>query len=184
MNIHELQIALVEWLSQPSAVKDFMHTTWAWPVIESLHFLGLCLLIGGVGTFDLRLLGVAKRVPIAQVHRLIPWGIAGFVLNIATGTLFVMTEPDQYIYNSSFHTKLLFMTIAGVNASLFYVTSWRRVFRSDASLTAPAAARVIAAVSLCAWLVVISAGRLITFFRPGPCSLTEVGLLLTCQPGK
>src|SRR5512134_1857411 len=123
--LHHFQIWLVTALSSRTAVDDFMTTAWAWPTIESLHFLGLCMLIGGVGTFDLRLLGVGRRIPIAAVHRLIPWGIAGFAINIMTGVLFVMTEPDQYIYNPSFHLKLLFMTIAGVNASLFYVTSWR-----------------------------------------------------------
>ena len=75
--IHEFQIWLVTTLAGDSPVDAFMTTPWGWPTMESLHFLGLCLLIGGVGTFDLRLLGVAKRVPIAAVHHLIPWGIAG-----------------------------------------------------------------------------------------------------------
>jgi len=182
MMLHEWQIRIVTVLSQPSAIKDFMHTAWAWPTIESLHFLGLCLLIGCIGTFDLRLLGVARRVPIADVHRLIPFGILGFALNIATGSLFVMTEPDQYIYNPSFHLKLLFMTIAGLNAGLFYVTSWRRVFTSAATLDAPRRAKLIAAISLCAWLGVIVCGRLITFFRPSSCDETQTTLLLTCDP--
>lgn len=181
MTLHQLQISLVTLLSQPSLVKDFMRTAWAWPTMESLHFLGLCLLIGCIGTFDLRLLGVAKRVPIAAVHRLVPFGILGFAINIATGVLFVMTEPDQYIYNSSFHFKLLFMTIAGINAGMFYVTSWRQVFTAAATLDAPRRAKIIAAISLSAWLGVIICGRLITFYRPGPCFVAP-GILLTCQP--
>ena len=79
-----------------------------------------------------RLLGVARQVPIAAVHRFIPWGLLGFAINIVTGTLFILTEPDQYIYNPSFHLKLLFMTIAGANAGMFYLTSYRRAFGSTA----------------------------------------------------
>ena len=41
--------------SQPTA--PFMHSLWGWPICESLHFLGLCLLIGAIGLFDLRLMG-------------------------------------------------------------------------------------------------------------------------------
>lgn len=182
MMLHDLQIWMVTTLSQPSAIKDFMSTAWAWPTIESLHFLGLCLLIGCIGTFDLRLLGVAKRVPIAAMHRLIPFGILGFAINIATGSLFVMTEPDQYIYNPSFHLKLMFLAIAGTNAAMFYLSSFRRVFGPGASLDAPRRAKLIAAISLCAWLAVIVCGRLITFFRPGPCFETNTSLLLTCDP--
>jgi hypothetical protein len=179
--MHDFQIWIVRSLSGPSIVKDFMTTAWAWPTIESLHFLGLCLLIGCIGSFDLRLLGVAKRVPIAAMHRLIPFGILGFVINIATGSLFVMTDSDQYIYNPSFHLKLVFMTIAGVNAGLFYLTSWRQVFTSAATLEAPRRAKIIAAISLTAWVGVIICGRLITFFRPGPC-FDDPGILLDCQP--
>jgi hypothetical protein len=142
------------------------------------------MLIGCIGTFDLRLLGLAKRVPIAAMHRLIPFGILGFVINVSSGLLFVLTEPDQYIYNPSFHIKLLFLGIAGVNAGMFYLSSYRQVFTAQASLDAPVRAKVIAAISLGAWITVIVAGRLITFYRPAPCSPQDVTWVLQCSPGK
>jgi hypothetical protein len=180
--VHAIQIWLVKTIHAHSPVAELMHTAWAWPIAESFHFLGLCLLVGCVGTFDLRLLGLGRRVPIAAVHRLIPWGLLGFAINIASGSMFVLTEPDQYIYNPSFHLKLLFMTIGGLNAATFYLTSYRRVFTADASLDAPTHAKVIAAISLCAWMAVIVGGRLITFFRPGECIGEQTALLLTCVP--
>ena len=182
--LRHLQIWLVNSIIAHSPVADMMRTAWAWPIAESVHFLGLCLLIGCIGTFDLRLLGVAKRVPIAAMHRLIPFGILGFVINVSSGLLFVLTEPDQYIYNSSFHIKLLFLAIAGVNAGMFYLSSYRQVFTAQASLNAPLRAKVIAAISLSAWLTVIVAGRLITFYRPAPCSPEDVTWVLQCSPGK
>jgi hypothetical protein len=179
--LHSLQIWLVAAIEQHSPVATLMRGPWAWPLAESVHFLGLCLLVGAIGSFDLRLLGVARRVPIAAVHRLIPWGLLGFALNIGSGLLFVLTEPEQYIYNPSFHLKLLFVAIAGVNAGLFYLTSFRQVFGASPSLDAPRRARLIALVSLCAWITVIVCGRMITFYRPGPC-VGERGVLLTCDP--
>ena len=80
-----------------------MHSKWGWPAAESVHFLGLSLLIGCIGLFDLRLLGLGKRIPIAALHRLIPWGLAGYGINVVSGLAFLMTEPDQYIYNPEFH---------------------------------------------------------------------------------
>jgi hypothetical protein len=94
----------------------------------------------------------------------------------------VLTEPDQYIYNPAFHLKLTFITIAGLNAGMFYVTSYRRAFGPAATLDAPARARVIAAISLTAWVVVIVCGRMITFYRPGPCRGEQTSVLLACQP--
>ena len=180
--LHDLQVWLVTNIIAHSPVAHMMRTAWGWPIAESIHFLGLCLLIGCIGTFDLRLLGVAKRVPIAAMHRLIPWGILGFVINASSGLMFLLTEPDQYIYNPSFHLKLLFLTIGGLNAATFYLTSYRRVFNANASLDAPTHAKVIAAISLCAWMAVIVGGRLLTFFRPGECIGEQAALLLTCVP--
>ena len=179
--LHAWQIWLVAAIERHSPVATLMRTHWAWPIAESVHFLGLCLLVGAIGSFDLRLLGVARRVPIAAMHRLIPWGILGFALNVTTGLLFVLTEPDQYIYNPSFHLKVVFLAVAGINASLFYVTSYRQVFGTSPSLDAPRRAKMIALVSLTAWMTVIVCGRMLTFYRPGDC-VGEPGLLLTCQP--
>jgi hypothetical protein len=178
----DLQVWLVTAIGHDSFISGFMRSTWGWPVTESLHFIGLCLLVGSIGTFDLRLLGVAKRVPIASVHHFIPYGLAGFAVNIATGAMFVLTEPDQYVYNPSFHLKLLFLTIAGLNAGVFYLTCYREAFGAAAGLEAPRRARVIAAISLGAWIAVIICGRMITFYRPSTCQATQVTLLLTCDP--
>jgi len=180
--MHDFQVWLVKAIYRHSPVRDLMHTAWAWPIAESLHFIGLCLLIGAIGSFDLRLLGVGKRIPIAAMHRFIPWGLLGFAINISTGAMFLLTEPEQYIFNPSFHLKVTFLMTAGLNASMFYLTSYRRVFVAPASLEAPTRAKVIAAISLSAWLVVIVAGRLLTFFRPAQCAGEQTAILLTCVP--
>jgi hypothetical protein len=158
-----------------------MQMTWSWPIAESVHFIGLCLLVGAVGVFDLRLLGIGRRIPARAMHRLIPWGLAGFALSVSTGILFVVTYPDQYIYNPSFHVKMVLLLIAGANASLFYLTAFRRL-DAPAAGDVPRTARVIAAISLSAWLVVIVCGRMITFYRPSPCARPPEGVLLTCVP--
>ncbi len=132
--MHTLQVWLVSAIGGDSTLAEFMRTAWAWPIVESLHFIGLCMLVGAIGAFDLRLLGVARRVPIEAVHRLVPWGILGFVLNVTTGTMFVLTEPDQYIYNPAFHLKLTFILVAGINANLVYLTSFRQSFGPSARL--------------------------------------------------
>jgi hypothetical protein len=116
------------------------------------------------------------------VHRLIPFGILGFVINATSGLMFLLTEPEQYIYNPSFHFKVLFLMIGGLNAGTFYLTSYRQLFGPEASLDAPFRAKVIATVSLCSWMCVIVGGRLLTFFRPGICDGVQNALLLTCAP--
>jgi hypothetical protein len=61
-------------------------------------------------------------------------------------------------------------------------TSYRKVFGANPSLDAPLRAKVIAAISLTAWVTVIICGRLITFYRPAPSDGQQNTVLLRCAP--
>jgi hypothetical protein len=139
---------------------------WVWPTLESLHFIGMTLLIGTIGTFDLRVLGLAKSIPPSALHRLVPFGVAGYLLNLTTGILFFIGNPDQYTYNSAFHFKLAFMALAGANMVLFYRLAYGDLRELPAGADAPTRAKLFTLVSLAAWVSVIVCGRLLTFFRP------------------
>ncbi len=149
-----------------AGIHALMTTRWGWPITECLHFVGLCLLFGTVGFFDMRMLGVARGIELRALHRLIPFGIAGFVISATTGGLFVMTTPDQYLHNPAFLTKLSLMLVAGVNMVLFYAICARTVWLTRPDELPPMPARVFGAVSLLCWLGVITCGRVITAFRP------------------
>ena len=152
--------------SQSTGIYQFMNSPWGWPIAESIHFLGLSLLIGTVGVFDLRMLGMAPGLSYADLHKLIPFGVAGYLLNVTTGTMFLTTAPDQYLFNPAFQTKMLFMLIAGINMLFFYTTTSKQVKGTAAMSGLPMRARTMAAISLACWCGVIIGGRLITYFRP------------------
>lgn len=141
-------------------------SVWLWPILESVHFLGMSLLVGAIGVFDLRLLGFARGIPAAALHRLIPIGIAGFGLNALTGLVFIAGYPEQYLFNAAFRVKVAFIALAGVNVLFFYTRVFHRLAALAPDEPAPAAARVVGGVSLALWIGVMTAGRLLTFFRP------------------
>ncbi|MBT3529432.1 MAG: hypothetical protein HOF74_07290 [Gammaproteobacteria bacterium] len=152
--------------SQSTGIFTFMNSQWGWPVVESFHFLGLSMLIGTVGVFDLRLLGVGKEIEMASLHKLVPFGVAGFFLNVITGTMFLSSAPDQYIYNPAIQSKLFFLLLAGINMLVFYNTVAAEAKSTPMASNAPTRARIIGGVSLLCWCAVIVCGRLITYYRP------------------
>ena len=96
-------IAFSKWLETTNvswAVRGGM--PWIWPAAETLHFIGLCMLVGAIGVMDLRLMGWLKGIPIGPLERLVPWAVAGFVINVITGVLFYIGAPGQYYGNSMF----------------------------------------------------------------------------------
>ena len=157
--------AITQW-SYDIGLFGFMNSQWGWPVIESLHFLGLSLLLGTVGLFDLRMLGFAKSFSLRALHAFIPFGVAGFVLNLVTGSMFVLSAPAQYLHNPAFQLKFTCLMIAGLNMVVFYRVSAASVLQVGPTQRVPMAARAFAVVSLAAWIGVITFGRLLTFFRP------------------
>lgn len=125
-----------------------MTTQWGWPGRSrsaSTSSVCACCWAPRIGFFDLRMLGVARAVPLRSLHRLIPFGIAGFAICAITGTLFVMTTPDQYLHNPAFLTKLLLMLVAGLNMLLFYLVAARSVWLAAADGVPPLPARLFRA---------------------------------------
>jgi hypothetical protein len=145
-----------------------MSASWVLPVCESLHFIGMSMLVGIVGIFDLRLLGVAKRLPIAPLQRLMPWALLGFSISLGTGIVFVAANPRQYVgppLSLSFVAKMLFIGLACLNVIFFYASGLKRVVDGvGPGGDAPVAARVSAVVSLFLWVGVMYWGRILQFF--------------------
>ena len=158
-------VGIVNWAID-SGVFDLMYSRWGWPIAEIVHFTGLCLLIGAVGMFDLRMMGLVRGLSLPALHKLVPFGVLGFCLSAGSGFMFVVSAPDQYIYNPAWQVKMALLALAGLNMALFYLTTSRRLKALGPDDMPPLAARVFASVSLLAWIGVISAGRVITAFRP------------------
>jgi hypothetical protein len=138
---------------------------WWWAFMMDLHFVGLVLLIGTVGILDLRVLGFAKQIPIDPLHRLLPFAMAGFALNLITGVL-AFTGMDQYYsYDWAFWLKMLAIMLLGLNVAAFYLTgAFESVDRLGPGEDAPPLAKFIAATSLFLWFAVITLGRYIQSF--------------------
>lgn len=142
-------------------------SSWVLPVCESLHFIGMAMLVGIVGVFDLRLLGMAKRLPVAPLQRLMPFAVLGFVLSLGSGLVFITANPRQYLapLSLSFVAKMLFILLACLNVLFFYATGLKRAVDGvDAGQDAPLGAKVSAGVSLFLWVAVMYWGRVLQFF--------------------
>lgn len=169
------QVHVEAWLRSFHGLSDFMQVRWVWPATESAHFIGLTLLFGSIAAWDLRLVGLLKEVPAAAFHKLVPYAAIGFAINMTSGFLFLVTFPEQYVYNPAFQLKMLCVLLAGLNVGVFYLTTFRRLAVLEAGRQPPLVGRLCGAVSLGLWATVIVCGRMITFFRPAErCSAAEV----------
>ena len=138
---------------------------YAFPLLESVHVIGLAIVFGTIAVIDFRLLGLASaHRPFHRVASdVLPWTLAAFVVTALTGVLMFMTNAVVYFNNGYFRAKVLLLVLAGLNALAFELTARRTLAQWDHSPAAPSQGRLVAALSLVVWVGVIFAGRMIGF---------------------
>jgi hypothetical protein len=154
---------IVVWLKSTALSQLMTGNPWLWPICETLHFVGLALLIGAAGLFDLRLMGFLKSMPVTAAMAMRPWAAAGIVINVITGSLFFVGAPEQYIDNPAWWAKVLFLAVAMINIAFFETTQGRRMLLLTAGEDTPVSFKVAGAVSLGSWLAVLFFGRMLPF---------------------
>ena len=155
--------ALVVWLKATSLSEAMRTSPFIWPICETLHFIGLALLVGGAGLIDLRLMGFLKSVPVSAVMQVRKWAVLGIAINVVTGILFFVGAPDQYIENPAWYGKLLFLLVAIINVVIFETTQGERMLRLPPGEKTPASFKLAGAVSMGSWLLVLYFGRMLPF---------------------
>ena len=132
---------------------------WVFPIVETLHIIGLTVLLGTVIVVDLRLLGFGmRRQSAAQLAREVaPWSWVALVGMLGTGAMLFMSEAVRLYSSSPFFYKMGFLFLAIVLHCTLHrkaildaeESAWRR--------------RLAASLSLACWLGVAFAGRVIAF---------------------
>ena len=138
---------------------------YAFPLIESVHVIGLTLVFGTVLIMDLRMLGLASvRRPFTRVSAdLKGWTWIAFAISAATGLLMFSTNATVYFGNTQFRLKMLTIALSGLNMLVFEWTTGRRVPLWDSDESAPFAGKVAGALSIVLWITVIFLGRWVGF---------------------
>ena len=124
-------LTFFEWLTN-SPWANFMNgPEWAFPIVESLHFIGLALSIGTIAIIDFRLLGIGMGRQSASelAADLAPWTRAGIGVMFVTGLLMFSADAVNYHTNAAFQFKMTCLLLA----LLFHFTIHRRVAMSQGS---------------------------------------------------
>jgi len=135
----------------------------AFPGILTLHAIGMGFAVGISAALDLRILGVAAKVPLAEMRRFLPILWAGFWLNAASGILLLIGYPTKALTNPVFYLKLTLIAVAMV----LLVRISRSTFTTGTHTTPgnelSPRLRKLAIASLVCWAGAITAGRLLAY---------------------
>jgi hypothetical protein len=142
---------LLNFLENTALAIAIRQSLWLYPALEIIHILGIVMLVGGAFFFDLRLLGLAKNLPLPSLSSyLLPLSRKGLLMVIPSGILLFLTNAETLGVDPTFWLKMLLLVIAGLNAMLFH-----RLRLLPIKLTA--------LVSIFAWIAIIACGRLLAY---------------------
>jgi hypothetical protein len=133
----------------------------AFPTILSFHTLGMGFLAGTSAGMDLRLLGIANRVPLAELVKFywVMW--LALAVNFTSGTLLLIGYPYKALTNPVFYVKLTLIAVA-----VYLIVRIRKDVLLQPDPTAPdvyGRGRLFGMISLGCWAGVILAGRLLAY---------------------
>jgi hypothetical protein len=134
-------------------------TGWLYPLANLVHVLGAALLVGSIATFDVQVL--RRALDVRAVYRAaISVAVTGFLLQVVSGTVLFSADASAVVRNPAFLFKMAMLVVGLTNVAAFH-WCFGRALKAGTPLRLPA--RVLAAVSLASWVLVLLAGRTIAY---------------------
>lgn len=135
-------------------------TIWAFPTVLTVHTFGMMLLVGAAWVMDLRLLGIARTIPIGPLRPLFRIMWLAFWINLATGVLLFVADPERKATSLLFGLKMLLIV---VNLPLMLRLERAVYGNGPDPVSVERPARQLAVASAMLWAGTIFAGRLLGY---------------------
>ncbi len=155
---------LFEWLEASRVALWVSESFWGYPLMISMHAIGLAILAGTLIMVNLRLLGAFSGLPTQSLSGLINMAWVGLAINLISGVSLFSSQATVFIENTPFLIKipaiLAAVTLAGV---IQHKLRLHAVYRKQGEPIA-SSIRAMAALSILLWLMAIVSGRLTAYF--------------------
>jgi hypothetical protein len=152
----------LEALPTSAAIRESLY---GYPLLLTGHVVSMCIFAGLIAMMDMRLLGIGfKRTPFSELQkRLFPWQMVGLVLSSITRLALFYGQPMRYYGKVFFWVKMGLMIVAGVNALIFHLNTYRSIGVWDRQREPPFGAKLAGAFGLVLWAGVVVFGRLTAY---------------------
>jgi len=155
-----------EWLSTTTpSVFIQTHNAWMIPAIQSMHIVGIAVVLGSVFMIYLRILGWAGMDQTLRqtTSRFGPWLTGSLYLLLATGILLVIAEPVRELVTFSFWLKMLLVAISAAIVTVFQISLRKHEQRWEETLVKRRSIQGLAILTFLIWAGIIVLGRLIAY---------------------
>lgn len=153
----------LSWLESTAYSDWIVSGLTGWPLMLSMHAVGLAIIVGVAFTLNLRLLGLFKPIPISALHGLFSVGWIGIAINVFSGLSLFMAQATFYVTSPVFLVKITFIVLGIANLHYTQKVLKREAADWDTAGAVPQLGMILAGCSLLFWTISVVAGRLIAY---------------------
>jgi len=156
-------MAFLQWMEDTSFSDWILTSSEGWPLMLTIHAIGLAIVVGVVFSMNLRLLGFYGTIPYSSLNDILRIAWIGIVMNVITGFSIFMTQAVSYVTSVPFLTKMVFIIFGIANLVYTQKVLKREAAAWQAAGAVPRIGYVLAGTSLFFWIVAVITGRLIAY---------------------
>jgi hypothetical protein len=156
-------VNLLAWIEATGLAEWIRVSALGYPLMITLHSLGLAIMVGLSVVLSLRVLGFFREIPYTSLDRLLKVAWIGFIVNTISGSALFAAQATSYVHNTQFLIKITLVFVGAITVAWL-----QAIVKSDASSWSPTApapglARFVATASIVAWAGATVTGRLIAY---------------------
>ena len=156
-------MGFLEWLQGTWVATTVAESLWGYPTFETMHTIGMALLIGSLGLINLRVLGFKPELRIFDTRALLPLAWIGFTLNAISGSALFVSDAVMFFNSYTFRLKICLIILGGINAALLSRKIFDERAQGGAAVVPTTGMKWIAGTSLVFWFGSIICGRLVAY---------------------
>ncbi len=145
------------WLEDSFIGTTVSSTLWGYPIVLSLHAIGMATMVGVALMLTIRVLGFATYIPVTTMAPYWRIALGGFVLNLLSGTALFFGGASMLFFNWAFRIKIILVVIG-------LLLTWQlvKICIARADEVQPRH-RKLAGLAMSIWITAIISGRLIGY---------------------
>ena len=156
-------MGFLSWLEGTAYSEWIVAGLLGWPLMLSMHAIGLAAVVGIMFAINLRMLGFFKPIPYTGLGALLAFAWVGITVNAFSGLSLFMAQATFYVTSAPFLVKITFVILGIANLHMT-----QRVLRqeADAWQASGAVSQIgtgLAVSSIVFWTLAVVCGRLIAY---------------------
>lgn len=156
-------MGFITWIEETSLAELIRVSIYGYPIMITLHSLGLAIMVGMSSVLSLRVLGLFKAIPYPALQKLLKVAWVGFIINFISGTALFSSQATYFIVHWVFLLKMAMVILGAIFVGIMQSMINTALASGNAEAASGAGLKLMAWLVLAAWTIGMVAGRLIAY---------------------